>query len=408
MTMLAGTKPGVRQMRYLKLLLAVLLIAVSSPLRPIAAEPIWEAGPMEWSTVVDCTSIIFPPVRYVPGAFTWVMSYTDPSDPPTVGEIFYVKVFVAAIGTICSEAYVVRPELELPPGLTLAIDASTPVMCFMQDIQTEEVTEISPEQGCPQEPSAGMRGQYSFEPSNEAAWEVPLHYGIHILVPVVAHSAPLLGPLRAEVLTIDGNGSPWLAPEKGLLVVAAPPTPEPTGTPTPQPSSPGGVTPPSPTPSAVPTISPSLPPPVPPSATPTPEATPTEVPQPTGDSSIPPSPTPESEPENDDGGNDESVEDNLAPNLQVDNQRVRLRRKIAVSYVVSDDSGFVREVVSIYGKSKLVTVLETEFAKAHSALTRRVTIKRTLRKKGAYKLCVQAFDAAMNGSDVRCAVLLVR
>ena len=236
-----------------------------APASPAAAEPTWYDGSSENSTVPLCFS--GTPATGVVGK-AWLQA--DPAAPTRVGDVFYASVTAGTVGSGCVDPFV-DPEVILPAGVELAVSAQQPIRCYSDDITTGARTEVTPAQGCGQAPTRGFHGLQLLNTSRpDGLWPLPAGKAIDIWFPLRS-TRPLAGglllspgcgrpgangggrpPCRPDqagdnlqigVWVIDGYGDPWLAPQIGLQVAAAPagavagttttapaPTPAPTGT----------------------------------------------------------------------------------------------------------------------------------------------------------------------------------
>jgi len=155
--------------------------------------------------------------------------------PPTVGEVYYVRLIVGTTGNPCAGPYV-HVELGLPKNTEFAIDAAHPIECWMQNPTADpprpyaQITDGS----CPTQPSLGFYGTgfYSFDTYPAGSWEGgpwPLATGasLYLYVPVITR-APLGGIadtgslLVGAIQAIDGYMSPWDGPQYGWNGLTAP------------------------------------------------------------------------------------------------------------------------------------------------------------------------------------------
>jgi hypothetical protein len=192
----------------------------------------WFDGNVSRSTITNCASIIFPPAYTEDGAWNWVGFYSDENDAPDAGQVFYVHTIFAAVGNACSgqRAY---PEIALPSGVQLAISAQTPVFCWAIDFGQNTASRET--QACPQQGyQASYGGQYAFpalgqDPQYAGTWPVPQGKGWELQIPVVSNRS-LKGTLASPcecvngfTKMLDGNSSPVLTPNAGLVNDPAPP-----------------------------------------------------------------------------------------------------------------------------------------------------------------------------------------
>jgi hypothetical protein len=221
---------------------AVAVVALAAAAAPAQAAPEWIQGVPETSTVVNCPSQIFgsPYTEIGLGARADVL--LDAADLPTVGEVFYARVGLAAVGNpLCGDPQGVYVEVYPPVGVSLAIGPGTPVRCIRYTGPTP-----SPEPECPQATEPGLLGGPGlFRRPGTVPWLLTQGQGLEIEVPL--RSARALrglpdrpscprpargGPcppeqsgdyLQLVVGVADGNQSPFLSPAIGLTVAPAPP-----------------------------------------------------------------------------------------------------------------------------------------------------------------------------------------
>ena len=107
------------------LLIGTLLIA-SAPAAEravaVGAPGTFFDGGISYSTITNCTSIIFPPTYTEFGAGVYVGAYADPDEQPPVPGVnqpFYVHIVVYGLGNACSGQRFL-PALSLPAGVSFA------------------------------------------------------------------------------------------------------------------------------------------------------------------------------------------------------------------------------------------------------------------------------------------------
>ena len=99
-----------------------------APQAPSAAA--WYDGLIQYSTITNCASIIFPPAYQEYGAATYVGFMADPNNSqPAPSATYYAHVVIYGLGNSCSgmRAYI---DLALPANTSLAISGAHPVYCF--------------------------------------------------------------------------------------------------------------------------------------------------------------------------------------------------------------------------------------------------------------------------------------
>ncbi len=222
----------------------VLCIAASTAR---AAEQ-WNDGVPAMSTQVKCVINL-----QETGAIAQAGYLADPSNPPKAGEVFYGHaVFGATTDTACSSGdQLAELDIVLPPGVTLAIDATHPITCLYADDDGPEANYPT----CPSRPIVGAYGPSI--PSDDAgdAWTMPRGRAFDVRFPLTSNRK-LVGPggghcpqspdeiptspqrdcLLIALHVIDGYGDPWLTPNEELFIdpaAASHATPTPTPSPTP-------------------------------------------------------------------------------------------------------------------------------------------------------------------------------
>ena len=95
----------------------------------------WYDGTIEYSSILNCLSIIQGNPYGETGAGTYVGYWADPgAGQPTPDTVYYVHVVFGTIGNACSGqfGYV---DIGLPANTSLAISGSNPVMCYGDGIR---------------------------------------------------------------------------------------------------------------------------------------------------------------------------------------------------------------------------------------------------------------------------------
>lgn len=177
----------------------------------------WYDGLIQYSTILNCASIIggFPYTEN--GIGTYVGFTADPeAATPGINQVYYVHVILAGLGNSCAgqRAFV---DLQLPANTTLAISGATPVYCFAGG------SPLNPPSDCPQTLPAspyhtGAYALYSTDAAHNYTWPLPQGALWEFQIPVKTTAALTGNPFRANVLALDGNDNPWLAPEIGVFV----------------------------------------------------------------------------------------------------------------------------------------------------------------------------------------------
>lgn len=188
-------------------------------------------GAIEYSWVTNCMG--YPEEGLMAGT----ESRDDPL--PRAGDVFYVRTLVARIGNACGAHMAAHVELVLPPGVSTAISATTPVRCSHEDGTSGAIAS----DGCPQTAAPGFFGLAFDHVTSEGprAWEMPYGRTQIIEVPVRSSrtlvgaasqlpscnrlygSPPCRGDMAGDhvqfaIKVIDGFGAPWLAPYAPMLV----------------------------------------------------------------------------------------------------------------------------------------------------------------------------------------------
>ncbi len=205
--------------------LAALTLAIFAAAPAVAqASTSWQSGPLVESQDANCNT---GNTEYEAG--TWLSYYADPSNPPQVGQVYYVAIDMRMIGNPCAGAYA-DVNLVLPPGTTPAISSTYQVRCYEQwPGQTSFKRDTSSD--CPQSlPFVALPdGQdgYSVDPiASPAFWPLAFVWtlsqpatSIELQVPV-ASSTPLNGSskLQGYVQLADGQSNPTLQPTLAMIV----------------------------------------------------------------------------------------------------------------------------------------------------------------------------------------------
>ena len=192
-----------------------------APQAPAASS--WYDGLIEYSTITNCASIIFPPEYEEYGVGTYVGFLADPNaGQPAPNTTYYAHVVIYGLGNACSgmRAYI---DLALPSNTALAITNVNKVFCFYDGAP------LTPAD-CPQTLPASSLNPGAFQiPSSDAAhahtWPIPQGHNLEIQVPLVSSTSLTNSPLQANVWMLDGNSSPTLRPTEGVYVFSGGGTP---------------------------------------------------------------------------------------------------------------------------------------------------------------------------------------
>jgi predicted outer membrane repeat protein len=206
---------------------AALPLRLANPPAPAAPTALdafaWYDGPIQYSTITNCASIIQGFPYQENGAGTYVGFLADPdAGRPAPNTTYYVHVVIAGLGNACSgmRAYL---DLALPASTSLAIDSGNHVYCLYDGVQ------ISPASDCPQSlpPSTYNPGAYAIWSTDGAhanTWPIPQGHTLEFQIPVKSSVALSNSQLQANVWMLDGNSSPWLRPQQGVYVFSSQPT----------------------------------------------------------------------------------------------------------------------------------------------------------------------------------------
>lgn len=241
-------------------MLALVATALLATASPAAAAPEWATGVAEQSR----TTCLLSGVRlYV---YARVDFLADPQALPKVGEVFYARLVVGDVSR-CHDT-LVGFEVVPPVGVDLAISPQTPIRCFYEVAQSDVRTELTPAQGCGQQPGDAFAygPRRLIGPLDNGLWPI-FGQGRDILVVEfpLRSSRPLRGSLNIPCTRGPGQVAcppdragdnlqvlvlpipspppgPWMAPHMGLVVDPAPAQagqggagPVPVGTPIPAP-----------------------------------------------------------------------------------------------------------------------------------------------------------------------------
>lgn len=183
---------------------------------PAAAAPVWNDGPIAYSTILNCPSVIggYPYSEYGMGAL--VGAAVDTAAPaPVINETFQIRVVLAGLGYPCDtqRAFV---EIKLPPNVTPAVTAADPIRCYLN-------AQAVPANQCPQQLGAGSEAGHLSVPAPQAvpfAPAFPFSQGeqIELRIPVKASASMTNASLESRIHVIDGNSNPILRPKSSITV----------------------------------------------------------------------------------------------------------------------------------------------------------------------------------------------
>jgi hypothetical protein len=176
----------------------------------------WYDGLIQYSTIINCVSIITGYPYFESGAGTYVGYYANPSSGlPIPNSVYYVHIIIYGLGNACSGMYA-YVDLGLPANTSLAISAGNPVYCFADGIAST---------GCPQTLPASTYNPGLFKVPSTAVnetWPLPQGHNWEFQIPVTSTTTLSGSTLQAGIWMLDGNDSPWLNPTEGVYVFAPP------------------------------------------------------------------------------------------------------------------------------------------------------------------------------------------
>ena len=148
-------------------MLAVVAGLVGFAAAPAVAAPEWNDGLPEDHFTQTCESIGgVGGFREEHSSQVKAGTFVDPQNIPNVGDVFYARVAMAAVGGCGDKSFI--PEVVPPLGVEMAISAATPVRCHYT-LPDGSDTALG---GCPQAPQAGPHGGLSLAPDGNPnnAW----------------------------------------------------------------------------------------------------------------------------------------------------------------------------------------------------------------------------------------------
>lgn len=156
---------------------AVLALSVQSA----AAAPSWHFGPLEQTWINDCYDS-FP----VNGVGEYAGALYDDAAHPKPGDVFYVNLVVQGLDSSCPE--ITLPDINLPAGMSPAISAANPILCYTVDSSAN--TETPDTADCPSALGAPLNGGTgSIRNNNGSApgnWDVRAPAAYEFRIPVTA------------------------------------------------------------------------------------------------------------------------------------------------------------------------------------------------------------------------------
>jgi hypothetical protein len=98
---------------------AALTLTVAAP--AAAQDTKWSLGETEYTTGINCTSIIFPPLRTEQQTFAFAAQQVPVDGLPYAGDVFYARITFGSIGDICGGGNAL-PEFVPPAGVEVVRD----------------------------------------------------------------------------------------------------------------------------------------------------------------------------------------------------------------------------------------------------------------------------------------------
>jgi predicted outer membrane repeat protein len=182
----------------------------------------WYDGMIQYSTIINCVSIIqgAPYQEYGAGAFTGFYANPDVAQPGP-NQVYYIHVYVAGLGNSCSGQRFYF-DVALPANTSLAYSPTNPIRCYANGSQlgTNECQQSM--QASPY--NAGAYTLLSTDTQHAQLWPLPVGGNWEFQIPVQTSTTLTNSTLQANVWVLDGNSSPWLHPQEGVYVFSSTPT----------------------------------------------------------------------------------------------------------------------------------------------------------------------------------------
>jgi hypothetical protein len=206
-------RPLLRRLCAIPAIAAAAFALVSLAPAPAHAADGWISGPLQETTITNCSSIILgsPYQEYGIGAFA--SYYGDRSaNPisPRTGDSTYLDLYSVLVGNHCSTPFIF-PKFVLPSGVEF--DRTAPIKCYYTPPAGTQY-EITQAQQCPQWGNVAADGRYSNSYSGwYGGWPLPsgpnFTFGSawEFLVPIKTTTQQNGSQLRVQLDVADGNGS---------------------------------------------------------------------------------------------------------------------------------------------------------------------------------------------------------
>ncbi len=201
-------------------------VKASSP-APTAPDPnapnaaSWYDGQIVYSSIVNCVSIIQGLPYNENGIGVYTGFWADPDmAQPGLSQVYYAHIVMYGMGNACSgqRAYL---DFQPPASTTPAISPSYPLKCYADGVQFTS--------GCPQSlPGSSLNpGAYqilSNDTAHALTWPMPQGHNWEFQIPLISSATLTNSALQANILSLDGNSSPWLRPSIGVYVFSSTPS----------------------------------------------------------------------------------------------------------------------------------------------------------------------------------------
>lgn len=197
---------------------------------PASAQPAWRDGLITYTYDFNCLSGLMEPEAGTLVGQLYDTNYAE----PYVGQRFYMRVAIYALGHPCSTMFYVDAQFVPPAPVTVSALPEYPVRCFYAAPPNGAFTEFFAVEGCPQPPfqvapnSAGTGYRIDRRAPGETLpwWPLPFAGAYEFWIPVVS-DRPLDGlgaatKFTAPIQIIDGLNNFWTYPWQTTYVAGAP------------------------------------------------------------------------------------------------------------------------------------------------------------------------------------------